>query len=461
MHIHLLSNSPTRVNSGFGIACRGLALGMSRLGHEVSVSDMQNIYNKQYWNDICIYPMNSVQNATTGNLFYISEMQQLISNLKESKAEVLIIIYPAYDNVVASNHLHEVFGGKTIWYFPVDGENLPEVYLKELGKVTQVIPYTKQGREELVKGGLKNVGNQVYLGYDDKNFYRFDENNKMGGGEKTYCKWSTQKYQLVQDGKVLCKRGCFECSGKVGECHWFEEEEITANLMGETYKGVVGNLEKLKDQFGVETIFGFTGENNGNRKKIDRLLNAYSSFLKERGTGDSMLLLHTMPISNNGLNLWEYIKKYNLVGKKVLFVYGEDELGNSWSDKALNVMYNSIDVNISCSGAEGFGLPVLESMAVGIPQIGPRFSSFKELIGENGNETIGERGLFGKIQGYETLKNGMKLGLVDSKAVANIMNTIVDDKDLRKKLAGNASEWSKSYTWDNVCNEFNKILNAS
>lgn len=251
-------------------------------------------------------------------------------------------------------------------------------------------------------------------------------------------------------------------------CEGFEEEELTANLMGEEFKGNVGNLELLKDQFGVDCIFGFTGENNGERKKIDRLLASYSMLLKELGSKsrDVMLLLHTMPVSNNGLNLWDYVKKYNLDKSKLLFVYGEEGLGNSWSDRALNCMYNSIDVNISCSGAEGFGLPVLELMAVGVPQIAPRFSSFIELIGENrkecvdGNrdECIGERGLLAKIQGFDLLKNGMKLALVNSKSVSELMYIMMDDKDLRNSLGNNAQEWAKDYTWSHISKEFEKVL---
>ena len=80
MNIHILSNSPTRVNSGFGVVTCNLALGLNKLGHNVSVSDMQNIYNKEYWNGITIYPMNIVINAATGAGFYISELKILKIN---------------------------------------------------------------------------------------------------------------------------------------------------------------------------------------------------------------------------------------------------------------------------------------------------------------------------------------------------------------------------------------------
>jgi len=437
------------------------------LGHCVSVSDMQNIYNVQRWNGITIYPMNSVEGATGGN-FYISEMRQFIANLKDSSAEVVIIVYPTYDNVIVSNRLHEVLK-KTIWYYPVDGANISASAFKELEKVSKVVPMTKDGKRELEKSGkLRNITREIYHGFDENIFYKIGNGKGDGKGdgksgedsdlEYHYCKWSTDKHQLTQDPKVLCKRGCFRCMGKLVGCEHFEEENITANLRGETYKGVVGNLGLLKKQFGVECVFGFTGENASDRKKIDRLLCSYGMLCKSdsRYKKETMLLMHTMPVSNSGLNLWDYIKKYDLIGANILFVYGEDELGNSWSDRALNVMYNSIDVNVSASGAEGFGLPTMESMAVGKPQIAPRFSSFIELVGSEGEG----RGMLADIEGYEELENGLKRALVSPKSMGRLMGEMVDGKGLVEEMSKNAYNWSRAYTWSNICSEFDSVIKS-
>jgi len=63
-------------------------------------------------------------------------------------------------------------------------------------------------------------------------------------------------------------------------------------------------------------------------------------------------------------------------------------------------LYNTVDCNISASSGEGFCIPILQGMACELPMIGPRFSSFVELVekevkGENG-ETIGSRGILSK-----------------------------------------------------------------
>ncbi len=450
MNINILSNSPTRVNSGFGIVARNLGLGLTKIGHTVSYSDMQNFYNKEWWNGMAIYPMNSLQGITTGNDFYTSELKQFDYNLKDSKSDVVIIIYPSYNDVVASNHLHEVHKN-TIWYYPVEGENLPQVYTNELKKVSTVVPMTKQGKSELEKSNLSNINNEIYHGYDDKIFHKLNSNN-----ESHYCKWRTDKYQLAQDKKWLCKKGCYLCNGLNTNCDSFKEEEFTINVFGNEHTGQISNLQLFKDQFGIDTIFGFVGDNNGKRKKIDRLLDSYSLLCKSEGIkkSETLLLLHTMPVSDTGLDLWNVVKKYDLNGCNILFVYGEDELGNTWSNEALNIFYNSIDINISCSSAEGFGLPTIESMAVGKPNIAPNFSSFKELIKDDNND----RGLLADIQGYEILSNKMKRALVSSKSVANLMSTIENDKSLQHRYGDNAYNWIQQYKWENVCKQFDTLL---
>ena len=92
--------------------------------------------------------------------------------------------------------------------------------------------------------------------------------------------------------------------------------------------------------------------------------------------------------------------------------------------------------------------------------------------GEEGHEPLGnermadgllegERGLLAKIQGYETLSNGLKRALVSSENTAELMGMMVNDTGLRNKLGNNACKWAKDYTWSHISREFDKILIAS
>lgn len=460
-NIHLLSNSPTRVNSGFGIVCRNLAIGLKNIGYNVSVSDMQNVYNIEYWNRIKIYPLNSVGGAT-GNDFYINELKQFVKNLRDSKADCVIFIYPCYDDIGVMNKLYEVHDN-TFWYYPCEGQNLPLPWIKELSKVKKVIPMTHQGHDELKKRGLNgNLSNFIYHGYDPILFKEIDVSK-----DSEYCKWSCDNWQRIGDRKELCERGCFRCNnGKdLSSCKWYEKEKVIINFGdgGDELVGDVGKLSKIKDTFGVDCIYGFVGDNNGSRKRIDLLLNSYMSMSNDIKK-DSMLLLHTLPFSGSGINLVNHIKKWeekhgkNSSGK-ISFIYGNDGMGNSWSDKALNMFYNVIDINATCSGAEGFCLPALESMAAGKSQIAPRFSSFIELIGDDDNfDDKFNRGLLADLSGYETLSNGIRRGIVSTKSMSDCMKILYDDVSKRKKLGNMGAEWAIQYTWKNVVGDFDNVL---
>lgn len=452
MNVHFLSNSPIRINSGFGIVCRNLALGLSKLGHDVSVSNMQGIYDTEYWNNITIYPLNSIGGAS-GNSFYTNEVQQFVRNLKDSKAECVIFIYPCYDDTSILNRLHEVHPN-TLWYFVVEGENLPVNWINEAKKVKKVVPMTEQGRKELSKAGLNgNLEKTIYHGHDPSIFKHINLDD-IG-----ICKWSDEKYQLIGDRKKLCQMGCFKCDGLSRNCDSYEIEKVVMNFAddGGELVGDVSKLGKIKDTFGVDCIYGFIGDNNGKRKRIDLLLNSYMS-LPVEVKKDSMLLLHTLPNSTNigdGYNLVEIIKKWEEKhGKgssgKISFVYGYDGAGNSWSDNALNAFYNIIDANVSASSGESFCLPVIESMACGKPNIAPNFSSFTELVGD--------RGLLAKLGGYETLTNGARRGIVSTKDLKDCMERLYNDKDERKKFGDRAGEWVKQYTWDNIVKNFDDVL---
>lgn len=458
-NVHILSNSPTRVNSGFGIVTRYLALGLKGLGYNVSVTDMQNVYNIEYWKGIKVYPLNSVEGAT-GNNFYINELNQFIRNLKDSKCfgddSAVIFIYPCYDDVGVLNRLYEVHP-RTFWYIPIEGENVPVSWVKELCKVKKVVPMTGQGKRELEKGGLNgNLSDFIYHGYDPTVFNKIDI---ISG--TSYCKWSCENWQRVGDRGEMCERGCFKCDGSKS-CEWYEKEKVIMNFAdeGEELIGDIDKLGKIKDTFGVDCIYGFVGDNNGKRKRIDLLLNSYMS-MRGDVKKNSMLLLHTLPVTGNGIDCIEHIKKWEQKhGKgtsgKIAFVYGHDGMGNSWSDKALNIFYNNIDVNVSASGGEGFGLSIIESMAVGKAQIAPKFSSFIELVGDN--ESGEGRGLLSKLGGYETLSNGIRRGVVSVGDMSNCMERLYNDKGGREKMGDIGSSWVKSWTWDTMVKGFDNIL---
>jgi glycosyltransferase involved in cell wall biosynthesis len=123
----------------------------------------------------------------------------------------------------------------------------------------------------------------------------------------------------------------------------------------------------------------------------------------------------------------------------------------------MNILYNSADVNISASSGEGWGLPTGESMACGIPNIGPDCSAFSELIG-NDVDLSKNRGWLVNIESRQMIQDGTIRVLVSESDLAMKMKMAFVEKDKIKVFSKNAIDWSKDYTWSKICLQWNDLL---
>jgi len=118
------------------------------------------------------------------------------------------------------------------------------------------------------------------------------------------------------------------------------------------------------------------------RKTIPYLLMAFKK-VKEIYP-DSILVLLMAPVEPGGYDLNSYIRILGLTNKDVMFHSSYTSVVENLSPNELAGVYKAADAFVTSSLGEGFGLPILESMACGTPVIGPRNSSFPELITNRG-----------------------------------------------------------------------------
>lgn len=147
----------------------------------------------------------------------------------------------------------------------------------------------------------------------------------------------------------------------------------------------------------------------------------------------------------------EFRKKYNLPEKFVLAIGGVGERKNlarikeaskdfnlaiglkgiTVSDEELPLLYSSAQVLVYTTLYEGFGLPILEAMACGVPVITSNISSMPEIAG---NAAV----------------------LVDPKNVDEIQKSIKEikeDKGLRNELVQKGLKRSKEFSWEKAARE--------
>ena len=110
------------------------------------------------------------------------------------------------------------------------------------------------------------------------------------------------------------------------------------------------------------------------RKGLDQQMQAFAIFHQRHP--DSVLFMHTFPKGG-----WELEKiALNLgIHNAVKFPDAYTILGQMLPAEGVAEWYQSIDLLTACSEAEGFGLPILEAQACGVPAVVTRFSAMTEL----------------------------------------------------------------------------------
>lgn len=447
MKIHILSNS-LRLNSGFSIVARNLATGLKKLGHEITFTGMQTAYTSEFSYGVEVLPAQTL---------HIDDITQCMLTINRIKPDIVLAIFQMdYE----SNDFAKIFP-KTVVYPPIEGRNIPQKMADDLLHIKmnggQPVAQCKYGQEEmrLALAGIDIP--YIYHGFDDKIYKPI--NLKGSNHDIRYCYYKTESGKFNSDPLVLYKQGCYDCQLSKNEeikCPYYKEEHISIlKFVNGKWAEADIPITELPTVTTNRFVFGFVGQNLGVRKRIERLFKAYYLFIKDsRQLKDRTILhLHVMPMAINGINLIKVIQDLG-IQDSVIFSYGTYR-SSAWTESAMNILYNTFDVNVSASSSEGFGLPILESMACGIPNIGPNCSSFKELIGEDEKT---RRGLLATIIDWQMIQDGSIRALVNEGDLAHQMKIMYQDGELRKHCSKNATKFVQDYTWNKICQQWDSLL---
>jgi glycosyltransferase involved in cell wall biosynthesis len=88
---------------------------------------------------------------------------------------------------------------------------------------------------------------------------------------------------------------------------------------------------------------------------------------------------------------------------------------------------------------EGFGLPVLEAMAIGTPVLASNVSALPELVGDA----------------------GLLVDPTDAAAIAAGLESLLSDPDLRARLSARGRVRAGEFTWDVTARRTSEVLRAA
>lgn len=204
---------------------------------------------------------------------------------------------------------------------------------------------------------------------------------------------------------------------------------------------------KLKAEWGLADRFvvGCVARNQP-RKQFPILLRAFARFAQD--CPQAFLYLHTDP-DDRGWDLIELAQRYG-VADRIGFTAGLASIQGVPSEE-LNEIYNLFDVFVLPSMAEGFGLPLLEAMAAGVPVVTTDYAAGAELVRGRGR-------LIRVAQWITGAEHDTDLALADEDHLVEILKHLHDSPEEREQLARKGRIYAEEWTWDRCHNAWESLL---
>lgn len=291
----------------------------------------------------------------------------------------------------------EGVGFKWLFYFPIDARPKKEWIEKSVALCDIAVPYTQFAKEECERI-LKRDYHVIYHGFDKSTFFPLSEEEKQSFRDK-----------------------------------YFPEHN-------------------LKERFVIVNV-----NRNQERKGYLQTLLAFSIF--NRIIPNAVLYTQCDVAGDRGGNLIELARQIGLTDN---WIYPDPRMyeeGIIPGADFINGILNIADVNISTTLGEGFGLSLIEAMAVKTLNVFPDNTAIKELLAEN-------RGVL--VRSGDTPNNLIFNGHLDNNIIRPITNVedMVDkllwayrSKYITEGMTEKAYDWAQeNCNWDDLAMEFHELL---
>lgn len=199
-------------------------------------------------------------------------------------------------------------------------------------------------------------------------------------------------------------------------------------------------------------IVGYVGRNQP-RKRLDLLLRYFAEWMRVEKPDNAKLYIHYAPTGEDAYDLQQLGHYYGINGH---ILAARPAIGYGASPKAMRMTYNVFDVFASTTQGEGMGLPHIESMACGIPNIYPAWSALNEIIGDTGAAVT--------CTSVTTTPNRINAigGIADEQLFVAALSLLYRDSEMRADLSSRSMQRASEdrFSWLNVGKAWNDLVNT-
>ena len=234
----------------------------------------------------------------------------------------------------------------------------------------------------------------------------------------------------------------------------------------------IPNKSAHKERMGIDPSWKIIGTvmRNQRRKLFPELFEAFGKYLKKTGKTDIYLYCHTS-YPDNGWDLPKYLFE-NEISSRVLFTYVCEACGapspSKFSDtakpcdkcgqfaakmsnvssgvdtKTLGAIYNLFDIYIQPANSEGFGLPIVEAAACGVPVLATDYSAMESEVRKLSGYPIKLR------TKHVEMETGCDRALPDTDHIVELFEKLLDKPEPLRLAEGKKARdaFEKNYGWD-------------
>lgn len=202
-------------------------------------------------------------------------------------------------------------------------------------------------------------------------------------------------------------------------------------------------------------LIGAIGRNQP-RKRLDLTIQYFAEWMLTRERDDAWLLLHVAPTGERGCDIVSLARHHGVSNR---IIVSNPSVGSGFPEQEVATMYSAMDVYVSHSMGEGWGLPALEAMACGIPCIVPRFGGLASWA-DSAAVTVNcsGSGLVAPLNGTPYTVGGVMDGPDFADALDAMYNDLEPHRRLREKCSASGLELARTLSWKSTGQSFVRLL---